>query len=93
MGLALPLSFYSLPSQFTPSPVNPSLHAQVNEPGVFVQSALLLQLLPPFSHSFMSKKYISNNEMRTALYIIKSYQLIGRGRRELRLAKDENPYL
>ena len=37
--------------QVTPSPVKPLQHAQVNEPGVSVQSAYWLQLSLPRSHS------------------------------------------
>ncbi len=40
-----------------PGPVNPLLHAQVNEPAVFVQSALVSQLSVPAVHSSSSKQY------------------------------------
>ena len=45
-----------LPWQMCPSPVNPGLQAQLNDPAVFLQVALsLLQLWVSLTHSLMSE--------------------------------------
>ena len=45
-----------LPWQMCPSPIDPALQEQLNDPAVFVQVALsLLQLWVSLAHSSMSK--------------------------------------
>ena len=57
-----------LPVQEVPSPVYPLLHAQVNDPGVLVQAALLSQLWPPATHSSMSAE-IEKHSFNTILML------------------------
>jgi hypothetical protein len=45
---------FHIPAQFTPSPVKPLLHAQVNDPCVLLHVALSWQLCVLMAHSFTS---------------------------------------
>lgn len=66
--------YYSVPlHSVMPSPSNPSLHLHVYEPAVLMQSAVLWQGVPS-SHSFLSNKKKSINNLTCTIFYYKHAQ-------------------
>jgi len=58
MGVRKCISHHNLPVQLTPSPENPELQEQVNQPTVLVQVAFRWQLSVPIAHSSISAEQV-----------------------------------